>query len=503
MKHTSSFHSLARLTPACSSALLLLAACSAGGPAEFTERESLGETVATPPTPAGGAPGASAAASANAAVTPVDFWAFTINAAIANPSVEFASKLAAMTKATLGDARVIQFQKQPDNTALPDAFNHNVDTDVLDAVNAGAAAGGLEAAFVTGLHLNTTWGFLYTSAVPFGPTFDEYIGYLYAPTAAKGSPTGLELLQATLDQHGNNAVVVPIVGNSEQGSGYFRKPLSDVDLERCSSPDQRFPDCRPGRRESIHVRGIGLAGLCSEHWTLRYVEPDLSVINRACDTLERNGRIDHKNIEFTVPVPGQGVFAAMKAGTIQGFEVATPMDDMSSLFSTPGTNPGTVGARFIHYPGWHQQFLVSYLLINRDLWNTWDDAQHTLVYAMGRENMLTSYAETLQQQGGKLQDILSANRDDGDPSNDMVLSRWPDRDLQFLQDQTILFLNEHARDESYPRADRKDYVTLLGALRQYVSRNSAYWKIREVDLPRRFENWFDAASGEPWQQHLR
>jgi len=434
--------------------------------------------------------------------SPVDYNSFTINAAISPPSEAFAAKLSAITKLTLGDSKTITFRKQPNNTPVPPRFAHGVDTDIMDAVSAGAAVGGLDAAFVTGLHLSTTWGFLYTAGVPFGPTFDEYVGFLYGKTSAPGAPTGLELLQATLDKEGANVVVVPIVGNSEQGSGYFRKPIGDVHIERCAGPGDRR-DCRSDQRESIHLRGIGLAGLCSEHWTLRYVEPDLSVINHACDSLARSGRIDRKNIDFVAPVPGQGVFAAMVAGTIQGFEVATPLDDVSSLFSTPGINPGTVGSRFIHYPGWHQQFLVSYMIINRQLWNTWNSAQHALVYAMARENMISSYAETIHEQGQKLQEILSANRGDRDPSNDMILSQWPESDLQFLQGQTIAFLNEHGRDNSFPRAHLKDYAEMLSALRHYVSSNSAYWKVRDVDLRLRFDDWVDATSGEPWQQFLR
>lgn len=478
-------------------ASLLLYGCAGASVADVTG-ESQQELAA-----AGAAPSPAVPTDGAAVPAPIDYNSFTINAAISPPSEEFAAKLAAITKLTLGDSKTITFRKQPNNTPLPPRFAHNVDTDVLDAVSAGAKVGGLDAAFVTGLHLNTTWGFLYTSAVPFGPTFDEYVGFLYAKTSAKGAPTGLELLQATLDKRGADVIVVPVVGNSEQGSGYFPKPLSDVHLERCRHPNRLDAQCGPGDRETVNVRGIGLAGLCSEHWRLRYVEPDLSVLNRACDTLAKTGRIERKNIDFITPVPGQGVFAAMVAGTIQGFEVATPLDDVSSLFSTPGVNPGTVGSRFIHYPGWHQQFLVSYMIINRQIWNGWSEAQHALIYAMARENMLSSYAETIQQQGQKLQEILSANRDDRDPNNDMVLSQWPDRDLRFLQDQTIEFLNEHERDPRSSRADRDDYREMLSALRHYVSSNSAYWKIREVDLTQRFDGWFDDRTGEPWQQFLQ
>jgi hypothetical protein len=446
----------------------------------------------------GGMACAALMAPTSAHATPIEYNSFTINAAISRPSEAFAAKLAALTRTTLGESGVLEFRKQPDNTPVPGGFAEG-DVNVLKAVGAGVRAGGLDAAFVTGLHLNSAWGFLYTSGVPFGPNFDEYLGFLYGKVAANGK-SGLELLQSTLDENGENVVVVPIVGNSEQGSGYFPRPLGDVRVKTCR---RGVASCDEKNQVSQHIHGIGLAGLCGEHWRLRYVAPALSVIDHACDRLVQTGRIPEKNIDFVVPIPGQGVFAAMVAGEIQGFEVATPMDDMSSLFAKPGINPGTVGARFLHFPGWHQQFLVSYMIINRDLWNTWTEAQHALVYTMGRENMLSSYAETLQQQGQNLQSILLANRGDNNPSNDMVLAQWPKRDLKFLQDEAIAFLNEHAQDTTFPQDDLADYGVILETLRKFVSSNSAYWKIRSVDSHVRFDDWFDDATGQPWEQYLK
>lgn len=433
---------------------------------------------------------------------PINYNSFTTNAAIGPPSEAFALKLAAITRATLGESGVVEFRKLPNGTTPPVGFGKG-DASITRAVAAGVNAGGLDAAFVTGLHLNETWGFLYTSGVPFGPTFDEYIGFLYGKGTGNGSTTGLELLQSTLDRRGVNVIVVPIVGNSEQGSGYFPKPLADVRVQTCQGARHGGSGhCPADQRESQFVRGIGLSGLCGEHWKLRYVEPDLSIINQACDTLVKIGKIKQKNVDFIVPTPGQGVFAALVAGEIQGFEVATPLDDVSSLFAKPGVNPGTLGSRFIHFPGWHQQFLISYMIINRDLWNSWSNAQHDLIYAMGRENVLSSYAETINQQGQKLQEILLANRGDDDPRNDMVLSRWPEEDLRFLQAETISFLNERELSSSFPYDDVRDYSVLLEALRKYVSNNNAYWKIRGVTTSERFDGWHDA-KGEPWKQILK
>lgn len=402
----------------------------------------------------------------------IKFRSFSASAAIGPPAEAFAAKLQSVTRTALGASNEVHFVKLAGTPAIPAQFKG----DIVSAVAAGQAGGGFDAAYISGSELNRTWGFIYNSGVPFGPTFDEFIGFLYGKSVEKEQKTGLDLVQELLDLRGRNVVAIPIVGSPEQLSGYFFEPMDNV----------------PGHR------GIGLAGLCQKTWILRYLPPGENVINQACDDLVATHKIPHKNLTFIQAVPGGGSLVdAVKAGTLHGFEFATPLDDVSQLFNT-ANNPGTVGIRFVHTPGWQQQFLVTWMIINKSVWSSLGAGQQVLIQTVARDHVVSSYAENLRQQGSALQFILDANKNDKDPNNDMVMVRWPTRDQIRLRDATIRVLNARAEDPALPADDRADYARILAALRLYVHGNDPYWDNRQVTTSLRFEDWASRV-GECWE----
>jgi TRAP-type mannitol/chloroaromatic compound transport system substrate-binding protein len=277
-------------------------------------------------------------------------------------------------------------------------------------------------------------------------------------------------------------VVVPIVASSQQGSGYFMLPVGNAGL----------------------TAGIGLAGLCQQGWTFRYLPPAQYVIDRACDNLVAGGVIPKKNIKFITAIPGGGsLVKAVVDGQIQAYEMATPLTDFSQLFGLPEGNPGTAGTRYMHFPGWHQQFLISYMIINKKVWNKLSPGQQALITSVARDHVVSSYGENLRQQGAKLKQILTANDADKNRDNDMVLVQWPQSDLTLLRDATIQFLNARVSDAALSEQDRKDYGRILESLRQYVSSNNGYWKVREVPSALRFQGWYDPSGKKSWDQHLK
>jgi TRAP-type mannitol/chloroaromatic compound transport system substrate-binding protein len=404
----------------------------------------------------------------------INYRSFSASAAIGPPAEAFAAKLQNVTRTTLGAAGEIHFVKLPGLPAVAPQFGG----DIVSAVAAGQTGGGFDAAYISGGDLNRAWGFIYNSGVPFGPTFDEFIGFLYGKSVDNGQRSGLDLVQDVLEASRRNIVALPIVGSPEQLSGYFPEPM-----------------------DSVHGhRGIGLAGLCQQHWTLRYLPPGENVIGLACDELVASGAIPRKNISFIAAVPGGGSLVdGLMNGTLNGFEFATPLDDVSQLFNTPN-NPGTAGARFVHTPGWQQQFLITWMIINKQVWMSLNPAQQLLMQTVARDHVLSSYAESVRQQGAALQTILGANKHDGDPDNGMVLSRWPLRDQARLRNATIRFLDARADDATLPGADRADYTRILDALRLYVRSNDQYWDHREVGTSLRFEDWANRG-GECWEAH--
>jgi hypothetical protein len=371
---------------------------------------------------------------------------------------------------------VVRFTPLPGTPAIPAKFAGSV----VASVGAGAVNGGFDAAYNSGSELNKAWGFLVNSGVPFGTTWDEFLGFLYGRDPASGL-NGVELVQQLLDGSGNlardsNVVVFPIVANAEQLSGYFFEPMGDV----------------PGRK------GIGLEGLCQQPWTFRYLPPGENVLGRACDQLVAEGVIPAKNIKFIAAIPGGGSLVnAVKIGQLQGFEFATPLDDVSTLFNTVD-NPGTVGVRYVHLPGWQQQFLVTWMIVNKQVWGGLTPAQQMLALTVARDHVVSTYGENLRQQGPALEYILNANKADANPDNDMVLSIWPDKDQARLREAAIRYLNARADDATLPAADRDDYLRLLEATRTYVHSSDRYWDRRQVSTRERFEDWTNSL-GEQWE----
>jgi TRAP-type mannitol/chloroaromatic compound transport system substrate-binding protein len=400
----------------------------------------------------------------------IAYRSFSDSATMGPQAQEFAAKLTALSTTALGSESAVRFLRLPGIPAVPSSFGG----DIATAVAAGAARGGFDAAYLSGGDINKAWGFLYNSGVPFGPRFDEFVGFLYGKLA--NGATGLEMLQGILDQRQRNFVAIPIVASSEQLSGYFPLPIGD---------------------NEAHVRGIGLAGLCQQSWTLRYLPPGQDVIDKACDLLVATRQIRAKNLRFIAAIPGGGsLVQSVKSGQLQGFEYATPADDLSQLFNT-SDNPGTVGIRYVHTPGWQQPFLITWMLINRDVWNRMSTAQQALLQSVARDHMMSSYGESMARQGQALRTILGANHGDRDRSNDLVLSEWPERDQEKLIYASNLVLDERTFDESLPAADRQDYATILEQLRLYVRANNRYWNLRAVKPELRFRDWV-SPQAEPW-----
>jgi hypothetical protein len=410
----------------------------------------------------------------------ISFRSFSNWAAIGPPADEYAAKLLSLSTTALGKAGEVKFTKYAPTPAIPKEFKN-----IVAAVGAGgplAGGTGFDAAYISGGDLNPAWGFIYNSGIPFGPNFDEFIGFLYGKSIDDGTTTGLDLLQQLLDKSGKNIVAVPIVGSSQQGSGYFMLPVGNVGS----------------------TAGIGMAGLCQQNWTFRYLPPAQYVIDRACNNLVAGGVIPKKNIKFIAPIPGGGsLVKAVADGQLQAYEMATPLDDFSQLFGLPEGNPGTVGTRYVHFPGWHQPFLITYMIINKNVWSKLSSAQQALVMSVGRDQIISSYGENLRQQGTKLKQILTANDADKNPDNDLVLVQWPQSDLALLRDATIQFLNARTSDATLNEQDRKDYGRILESLRKYVSSNNGYWKVREVPSALRFQGWYDPDGKESWDQKLK
>jgi len=344
-----------------------------------------------------------------------------------------------------------------------------------------------------------SWGFVYNS-VPFGMTFEQMIGFIY-------NANGLALAQSILDSRGGTQIVLPVVGSTMQGSGYFPKPIGK-------------PDCNPGDADCLsHGNGIGLAGLCTSGWRIRYLAPPEIIVDRACDLLVKRGVIAAKTLTFYPAVGGQSVLLPMQRGAIQGFEYVNPYDDLVAFFPVknagperplgdpnadnldcspalgfpvpPGTKPnctqniGQIGARFAHHPSWHQPFLISWMHIDKAIWNGLNAAQQSAITRAAKEAVIESYKAAESAQCTKLKAILDFNKGidqrnldgtlrmvSGKPvSAVMTLARWPDDALNVLleaRDEYMASL-EGPTDPNQKTEPQKDFSSVSIAFKQYAA----------------------------------
>jgi hypothetical protein len=351
-----------------------------------------------------------------------------------------------------------------------------------------------------------SWGFIFNS-VPFGMNFRQTLGFLYDAKLEGFGGNGIELAQATLDSRGGTQVVFPVVGSTMQGSGYFPQPIGE-------------PGCNAGDTEcQSHGAGIGLAGLCTSGWRIRYLAPPQDIVDRACDLLVKRGVIPAKSLTFYPAVGGQSVLLPMQRRTIQGFEYVTPYDDLVDFFpvkeatpANPRGNPdagnldcspvlsfpipagtkencsqniGQIGARYAHHPSWHQPFLLSWMHVDKTVWNGLTAAQRAAVLRAAKDSVIASYNATESVQCTKLKAMLDFNKGiqqrnvdgtlrlvAGQPvSAEITLARWPDEALKVLLEARDAYLAslEGPEDPNQKTDAQKDFSTVLKAVRQYAA----------------------------------
>lgn len=351
-----------------------------------------------------------------------------------------------------------------------------------------------------------SWGFLYNS-LPFGINFEQMIDFLYQTKVTPGGANGLALAQELLDRRGGTQIVLPVVGSTMQGSGYFPQPIGR-------------PDCASGDTECLaQGEGIGLAGLCSSGWRIRYLAPPQEILDRACELSLQRGEIATKTLRFYPAVGGQSVLLPMQRRTIQGFEFVTPFDDLVDFFphkdatpAAPQGNPeagqldcgpplpfplpagtssncsqniGQIGARYAHHPAWHQPFLISWMHLDKTVWNGLNAAQQEAIRRAAREAVLASYHAAESVQCRKLKTMLDFNRGvvqrnvdgtprllDGQPvSAQMTLAAWPAPALATLREATgdYLAMLSGPPEASQKTEAQKDFSLLITALQKYAA----------------------------------
>jgi hypothetical protein len=351
-----------------------------------------------------------------------------------------------------------------------------------------------------------SWGFVYNS-VPFGMNFRQTLGFLYDAKLDEAGRNGIALAQAVLDSRSGTQIVFPVVASTMQGSGYFPLPIG---RPQCHAGDA---DCEK------QGSGIGLAGLCTSGWRIRYLSPPEDIVGRACDLLVQQGVIKARTLQFYPAVGGQSVLLPMQIRAIQGFEFVTPIDDLIDFFPVinatserPLGNPdagnldcgpavpfpipagtksnctqniGQLGTRYAHHPAWHQPFLLSWMHIDKEVWNGLNDAQRSAILRAAREAVVETYNATESIACRKLADMLDFNNGihqrnpdgslrlvDGKPASARItLAPWPEDALKMLREarDTYLISLEGPANPGERTDAQRDFSTIMGAWKRHAT----------------------------------
>lgn len=330
-----------------------------------------------------------------------------------------------------------------------------------------------------GGQLNPVWGFVYESAPAFGVRFPQMYDFLFTPTGiAPNVKSGLQFLQEILDSRNANVVVIPVSASPRQASGYLKKDAGVV----------------------------GLAEICKSNYTWRFLPPSQQILDRACDIAAGPA----KRINFVASIVGQTVPTAVQSGLVTAFEYASAMDNFDALtggffplngytgLCSPSNpqpqclhNPGHRGLRYVHYPGWHQEFFISYLQINKDLWSNFSAAQKQALYDAGQNALKDSWKATSSTECAITEKILAVNDGqiqlnlDGTPfdcdnkkpgvqtcSADMQLASWKPIDLEVLKGASVDYLDSLAG----PSDNQVDFAKVRGKYEAYTTGIGFEWK---------------------------
>ena len=126
-------------------------------------------------------------------------------------------------------------------------------------------------------------------------------------------------------------------------------------------------------------------------------------------------------------LPAGEIFQALETGVIDATEYAQPISDQALGFNRI--------AKYNYYPGWHQPFSATHLLINLDIWNQLSSADQSMLEGFCTGATGRSLALTESEQGS----VIAGFKDIG-----VTASYLPEDLLRKLQDINTNVLNEEA-----------------------------------------------------------
>ena len=247
-------------------------------------------------------------------------------------------------------------------------------------------------------------------ATPFGLDPWAYIGWWFF---GDGETSGKQLAEGIYAANNTMPILCGISG--PETAGWFREPLT-------SSDDL----------DGLKIRFAGLGGR----------------------VMERVGA------SITM-LPAGEIFQALETGVIDATEFSQPITDQALGFNRI--------AKYNYFPGWHQPFSATHLVVNTGIWHDLPDADQALIRSTCTGSVAHSLGLTEYLQGP----IVAGFADMG-----VTASYLPDDMLQTLKQAAVAVLDEEAAKDA-------DFKAVLDSQRAYQE-TYGHWR-RLAYLPKDFQ----------------
>lgn len=242
-------------------------------------------------------------------------------------------------------------------------------------------------------------------AVPFGMEPWEYSAWWY-------EAGGRQLAEALYRNHNMHPIYCGMTG--PETAGWFRKRINSLD-----------------DLQGLKIRFAGLGG----------------------KVIERLGA-------SVTMIPGGEIFQALEKGAIDASEFALPIVDQTLGFNRV--------AKFNYYPGWHQTFTASHLMVNLQVWNELLPQDQALLEMGCTAGVIRNLSNSEAKQGAVIA---------GFPSIGVSAEMLPDSILRELEKVSNQVLEEEAANDA-------DFAEIWASQKAFRE-NYAHWKSRAY-LPRDF-----------------
>ena len=218
------------------------------------------------------------------------------------------------------------------------------------------------------------------SAVPFGMEPWEFAAWYY-------EDEGKDLAEALYRPHNVHPILCGLI--SPETAGWFREPIETLDDFK-----------------GLKIRFAGLGGV----------------------VLQRLGA-------SVTLIPGGEIFQALEKGAIDATEFSLPVVDEMLGFDRV--------TKFNYFPGWHQTFTSSHLIVNLQIWNALPEADRSLIDMACTAGVIRNLARGEALQGKVM---------NGFPAKGVSPKKLPIHILKQLQAVTLEVLQDEAeKDKDFAR----------------------------------------------------